>query len=241
MEHRCAHRVKIATILFDLGDTLIRLHPMPEMAPLLAAVLGESRSIPAHDALPLAAQLVANLGRQVAANSKSGVTDEPGLEALMAPLFEGSPAELAALGRAFGQADISRFEMVATGVARIERLKSLGLRLGVVSNTNTAPAMLDDYLRTAGLLSLFDAVVYSVARGIRKPHPQLYRTALKELGSDAETTLFVGDRVREDVLGPRAAGMRAVLTHEFRQEDVAGSAPLAVVSRLEDLQDLLPS
>ena len=231
--------MKVKAILFDLGDTLIRLHPMPEMPPLLAPILAASRGIEAAQALVVSQQLVAGLGKRIVADSKAGVTAEPGLEALIAELFAGDPHELASLGAAFGRADVSRFEMVATGLSRLERLTSLGFRLGIVSNTSTAPAMLDAYLQAAGLLPLFDAIVYSVARGIRKPHPELYQMALEELGAEAESTLFVGDRVREDVLGPRAAGMRAVLTHEFRQEDPAGSAPLAVISRLEELETVL--
>ena len=129
--------------------------------------------------------------------------------------------------------------MPPTGLARVERFKTLGYRLGVVSNTSTAPALLDAYLRGLGLLPLFDVVLYSVSKGIRKPHPELYRMALTELGSTPQETTFVGDRVREDVLGPRAAGMRAILTHEFRKEDPAGSAPLAIISRLEELEDVL--
>lgn len=232
--------MKARAILFDLGDTLIRLHRMPEMPPLLAPVLAEHRGIPLPEALRLASQLVEQLGRQLASDSKVGATAEPGLEALVAPLTGAAAAEVVAIGRAFGMADVSRFEMVNVGLARVERFKNLGYRLGIVSNTTTPPALLNEYLRNVGLLPLFDAVVYSVAEGIRKPHPGLYRTALAGLGASPEETLFVGDRVREDVLGPRVVGMRAVLTQEFRREDPAGSAPLAVISRLEELEDVVP-
>ena len=231
--------MKVRAILFDLGDTLIGLQPMPEMPPRLAPVLARQRGITQREAFALAVRLVQQLGVRIAADSKAGVTDEPGLEKLMAPLFDAQPGELAVLNRTFGEADVSRLQMPPTGLARVERLKALGYRLGVVSNTSTAPELLDAYLRDVGLLPLFDTRVYSVAKGIRKPHPELYRLALAELGVDSAETVFVGDRVREDVLGPRSVGMLGVLTHEFRQEDAADSAPLAVISRLEDLEDVL--
>jgi len=57
---------------------------------------------------------------------------------------------------------------------------------------------------------------------------------LKKLGADPSRTLFVGDRVREDVQGPQALGMRAVLTREWRQEDDPGVADF-VIARLGEL------
>ena len=59
------------------------------------------------------------------------------------------------------------------------------------------------------------------------------------LATAAEDTIFVGDRVREDVRGPQLLGMRGVLTHEFRQEDSAGSAPHAVIQDLRELLDIV--
>jgi FMN phosphatase YigB (HAD superfamily) len=47
--------------------------------------------------------------------------------------------------------------------------------------------------------------------------------------------LFVGDRVREDVLGPQLAGMRAALTHEHRQEAPGEVRPDAVLKVLGDV------
>ena len=111
--------MKVKAILFDLGDTLIRLHPMPEMPLLLAPILAASRGIEAAQALVLSQQLVARLGKRIVADSKAGVTAEPGLEALIAELFAGDPDEFASLGAAFGRADVSRFEMVATGAFRV--------------------------------------------------------------------------------------------------------------------------
>ncbi|TMD41339.1 MAG: hypothetical protein E6I88_07905, partial [Chloroflexi bacterium] len=50
--------------------------------------------------------------------------------------------------------------------------------------------------------------------------------------------LFVGDRVREDVEGPKRLGMRAVLTREWRQEDDPGVADF-VIERLGELSPIV--
>jgi len=89
-------------------------------------------------------------------------------------------------------------------------------------------------LAALGLADFFDAVSFSSEVGVRKPHPAIYADALRKLGADPSRTLFVGDRVREDVQGPQAQGMRAVLTREWRQEDDPGVADF-VIQRLGEL------
>jgi putative hydrolase of the HAD superfamily len=77
-------------------------------------------------------------------------------------------------------------------------------------------------------------VTFSSEVGVRKPHREIYADALKKLGADPSRTLFVGDRVREDVQGPQALGMRAVLTREWRQEDDPGVADF-IIHRMGEL------
>ncbi|MCC7103832.1 MAG: HAD family hydrolase, partial [Chloroflexi bacterium] len=75
--------------------------------------------------------------------------------------------------------------------------------------------------------------------GVRKPHPRIYLSAVDRLGLRPEACLFVGDRVREDIEGPRSLGIRGVLTREFRQEDVGVGRPVGVIERFADLPRLL--
>jgi FMN phosphatase YigB (HAD superfamily) len=49
----------------------------------------------------------------------------------------------------------------------------------------------------------------------------------------------VGDRVREDVLGPMSVGVSAVLTHEYRQEDPGEAQPLAIINTLSELASVV--
>jgi putative hydrolase of the HAD superfamily len=132
------------------------------------------------------------------------------------------------LGDVFGRADVARFRPPDDAASRVEAFRRAGYRLAAVSNTTTRPALLEAFLAEVGLLPLFETVVFSCVVGVRKPHPDIYGAALSALDIDAGQVVFVGDRVREDVRGPRSLGMRAVLTHEFRQEDPAASGPLAV-------------
>jgi HAD superfamily hydrolase (TIGR01509 family) len=116
-------------------------------------------------------------------------------------------------------------------------LRARGLKLGLVSNAHFLPAlMLEDFERL-GLAQYMDAIVTSSQLGVRKPHPAIFERVLAELGVSPGEALFVGDKVREDVQGPKALGMRAVLTHQFRQEefDGSGSVPDLVIGSLKEL------
>jgi putative hydrolase of the HAD superfamily len=83
-----------------------------------------------------------------------------------------------------------------------------------------------------GVAELFDTVVLSVDLGWRKPHPAVYRAALERMGIQATDAIFVGDTYIADYVGPRAAGMRALLI------DPGGTADIPGEDRLHTIVDL---
>jgi putative hydrolase of the HAD superfamily len=87
-------------------------------------------------------------------------------------------------------------------------LRARGLRLVVVSNANGT--LLSMFTRL-GLAPAFDVVFDSHVVGIEKPDPRYFQLALEQSGARAETTVHVGDLYHVDVVGARAAGIRAIL------------------------------
>jgi putative hydrolase of the HAD superfamily len=100
----------------------------------------------------------------------------------------------------------------------LEALKDRGLKLCIVSNAAFPPKSMRDQLRHHDLFDFFDATVYSSELGLRKPNAAIYQEALRLVDVRPDEAVFVGDRLREDVIGPRKAGIHPFLTHEFRQE-----------------------
>jgi putative hydrolase of the HAD superfamily len=97
-------------------------------------------------------------------------------------------------------------------------------------------------LEALGILGLLDATTFSSEVGTRKPDPAIFADALAKLEVDAAGAVFVGDRVLDDVGGAKAAGMRAVLTREFRQEEpTSDPMPDATIERLGELPGALAS
>jgi putative hydrolase of the HAD superfamily len=120
-------------------------------------------------------------------------------------------------------------------------LKERGLRLGVVSNTYPRGAVLEAQLAEAGASPYIDVAVFSSEMGLRKPHPSLFEMPLAELGVAPEEAVFVGDSPEADIQGAQAAGMRAVLTRQYRQESIEGVTPDRIIWRLPELIEYIDS
>ncbi len=126
-------------------------------------------------------------------------------------------------------------------LAGFGRLERRGIAMGCVTNTILLEEAVAELLAKLGLRRYLQSYVVSSNTDFRKPHPSLFLRALDELGVPPEEALFVGDRLVDDVGGAQAVGMRAVLTHQYRQEPLASaaSAPDAVVRRLGELPDVI--
>ena len=86
------------------------------------------------------------------------------------------------------------------------------VRMGVVSNFYL-PGWPERLLAVHGLSQYFEFVIDSAAIGFRKPGSEIYREALRLVGVSADRAgdvLFIGDNLRNDVLGPRSMGMKAI-------------------------------
>jgi putative hydrolase of the HAD superfamily len=82
-----------------------------------------------------------------------------------------------------------------------------GLRLVVVSNWDSS---LPEVLERIGIGERVDGVISSAAAGTAKPDPAVFAAALALAGVAAPDAMHVGDSLREDVAGARAAGIEPV-------------------------------
>ena len=90
----------------------------------------------------------------------------------------------------------------------LERLKSQGLKLAVVSN---ADGNVERDAKDFGLAPFFDTIVDSHLVGVAKPDPRIFRIALQRLGVSPEEACYAGDIYSIDMVGARAAGIEAAL------------------------------
>jgi HAD superfamily hydrolase (TIGR01509 family) len=96
-------------------------------------------------------------------------------------------------------------------VPALAALRQRGLKLTIVSNANGKLHVLFERLALAGCV---DCLLDSHVEGVEKPDPRFFELALARSGARRETTIHVGDLYQVDVVGARAAGLRAVLLDE---------------------------
>jgi putative hydrolase of the HAD superfamily len=126
------------------------------------------------------------------------------------------------------------WEQVPDGVVTgLERLRSIGLKLVVVSNAN---GKLKPLLRRLGLADRVDVMLDSHEEGVEKPDPRLFDLALDRSSAARDRTMHVGDLYSVDVVGARAAGLRAVL---FDPQDLYEGFDCPRVRSLEELAERL--
>ncbi|WP_231395860.1 HAD family hydrolase [Mycobacterium sp. URHD0025] len=114
-------------------------------------------------------------------------------------------------------------------------VRRAGLIVGVAGNQ---PATVNQVLAAAGLEA--DFVASSAEYGVAKPDSAFFLRVIAEANVPADSILYVGDRVDNDVLPARAVGMRTVFIRRgpwgyiHALKDEAALADL----RLDSLQEL---
>ena len=111
--------------------------------------------------------------------------------------------------------------------AALERLRAVGLRLGVL--TQSAPEAADAVLRFSGLRDRVELLVSAVESGAFKPDPRPYRLAVERTGARTDEVALVAAHWW-DVAGAKRAGLHTgwvarhdlVLPASVPEPDVSG-------------------
>jgi HAD superfamily hydrolase (TIGR01509 family) len=214
----------VRACLVDVYDTILESHFVSRMESLIAplgiaigdwlAEWDKMREDRDRGKVTIAASFAATL-------SALGLEPEPGLVADLSR----RDVELAA---AFTR-------LCADTVPFLEWLRSNGVLTALVSNCadTTRPQ-----LERLGILPLVDAAVLSCEVGSMKPYPEIYVTALEELGVAAVDAVFIDDQPTFCV-GAEAVGIRPIQIARAEANGYVSQWNFPVVHSLFDVQSLL--
>jgi putative hydrolase of the HAD superfamily len=212
----------LEAVLFDWGDTLMQFAYSPE---LLSAGHEAGLAAIGRDGLPEVDVLTEHFReRYEPLFWVPGTIEEieyPGLVHRLLADFgvELDDDELARYLEAEHRAwDPARI-LAAHTHALLESLRDRGLKLGLVSNAFDPGWLLHGDLEQMGIEQRLDFSVFSSEVGKRKPHPAIFERALEALEVEAERSLFVGDRLYEDIRGASEIGMTTVQALWFRSDE----------------------
>ncbi len=113
-------------------------------------------------------------------------------------------------------------------------------KLGVVSDAIYSPGRcLREWLQMHDLLQHFDGFAFSDEVGHSKPHRDVFASAASQLGVEIGDMVHVGDREHNDIKGPHALGMKAVLFTATRDLDKHHTSADAICLRAADLPETI--
>jgi putative hydrolase of the HAD superfamily len=231
--------VDLDAVIFDWGGTLTRWHDIDFHAESLA--LAAAVTTTGHDpeasraALHRAGDVVWGRSRDHQQSATIGdLFDEAGLD---------HDPELLTAYREFWEPHTYTDPDARPA---LEALRTLGLRIGVLSNTIWPRAWHVAIFERDGLYDLVDGDVYTSEIPWTKPSPHAFRAAMDAVAvSDPARCVYVGDRLFDDIWGAHQAGMKAVhVPHSeipVAQVGHAEGSPDGVAVRLTDLPALVAS
>ena len=151
-----------------------------------------------------------------------------------------SAAEFAAVVLAHEEMEIAvPPDPVADVAEALDRLAGR-YRLGVASDAIVSPGRsLRRLLEGHGLARYFSGFAFSDEVGHAKPHRAMFESAARQMGCEIAEMVHVGDREHNDVKGPRALGMKAVLFTGARDADLGATTADAVCARHADLPEVI--
>jgi len=134
--------------------------------------------------------------------------------------------------------------VVKGGREVVEELGRRGYLLGIISNL-IGTREIPEWLETEKFGQYFKVVVLSSVLGVRKPSPDIYLEAARRVGVDPVKCAYVGDNLKRDVTGTRAAGFGMVVimispTDLAEAEITRKNQPDTFIHTFEQLLDVFP-
>jgi putative hydrolase of the HAD superfamily len=202
----------IRAVCFDAGATL--LHPDPPVEEVYGRVFREDGARFAPEDLHEALQRAwARVQADPAEDRYGGVSGEEAfwrvfLSGVRASLDGGEVSD-GAFGRLASHfRDPGAWAVYGDVLPALEDLTARGLALAVISNWDSHLPRLLEAMR---LTPFFRVISVSAIEATGKPSPEIFRRTCRRLGVEPAEALHVGDSLRDDLEGARAAGLSALL------------------------------
>ena len=225
--------LKIRAVLFDLGDTLVKTW-IPEVTYQKVLVsLGINRSVEEiKDALSRTEEEFKESNYRSMYGKVRYIEYWEKWDSLVLK-------NLKIFDECFAKEILARWFDYANCVAysdteeTLVRLKQMGLKMGLISTAYEED--INEILEKANLVKgFFDVIVGANTIKKEKPHPEVFKYALRKLKVKAEETLFVGDHIDNDYNGARAVGIHALLIQRESRR-LENISDLKRISSLEEI------
>jgi putative hydrolase of the HAD superfamily len=141
--------------------------------------------------------------------------------------------------KAYYQPITEQVTLVEGAIEVLSYFKEEGYKLGLISNTIFPARFHLQELKRFGLYPYFDSISFSSEVGYKKPHPFIFRQSLDRLRIEPEESIFIGDKLIEDIGGAKNIGMEAILKFKEGRDYSAPIIPDGTIKNLSELREMV--
>ena len=202
----------IRTLIFDLGNTLIKYYQKDEFSAILTDSIIYCKNYLASTGLKLHEEKIWD--RVKKQNFESPDYKVRPLEERLSIIFKIKDLNLIEkLCKIFMNPIFSKGKKYDDVDSVFKLIREKDMKIAIISNTPWgSPSYLwREELERYKLTSLIDEVVFCRDVGWRKPDPRIFLYTLSKLKINASECLFVGDDPRWDIIGPNQVGIKSIL------------------------------
>ena len=146
------------------------------------------------------------------------------------------------LARLFRDSSTEKLKLFDGVIEILSSLRSSGAGVYLLSNAQSCFTRHE--IEILGLADFFDGIILSSEVGVKKPYEQVFKIAFERFGITTDESIYVGNDMRDDVLGASTAGMKTVYIHteqSGRYDGILLPSPTYVAKNHRELADLLLS
>ncbi|MBN1765195.1 MAG: HAD family hydrolase [Sedimentisphaerales bacterium] len=121
----------------------------------------------------------------------------------------------------------------------LQELQEMSLQLAIISNTFLPASVLDKHLDRFDLLHFFSLRQYSSVTIYRKPDRRIYQLTLDQLAVLPSEAVMVGDKLKEDILGPARLGIRGIFKRGSNNLHQNIPSHVPVIETISELPELI--
>lgn len=210
--------MEVKAVLFDLGGTLVKTSPVPEVVKNILEIFGVKRTTKQIEHARKTVERTVSF-------EKLPILEEQFWVRWNAKVLEqlGVHNNIQLLAHKITELwwQYSEIELYPDAEETLMLLKQSGLKLGLI--TNGLKSDIREILQKVGLTRFFDVEIASNTIGKMKPNKEVFLHALKTLDLLPNEALFVGDMIDTDYRGAKACGLKALLINRennVKEKDV---------------------
>ncbi len=212
----------LKAVIFDLGNTLITYPNPDEVSKRFhekAAEIAADEMLPRLDYTNLLKKLSEKYleARESSFETLREATFAESLKVALKEMdIEISPVdEMYILEDLYEEFFRTEAKLIDGALEILDFLEVSRLKIAVISNTPWFGGEHYWDMDSLGIVNMRPGgrefpVYFSSQEGLRKPHPELFRKALRELNVTPDEAIYIGDNFSRDVVGPNSIGMKAI-------------------------------